>query len=516
MTWGFWDHPPAAPFLIYLGYTFLPTELGVRLFIVLASVLTIFGIWRITRPKDNLFFFALAFSVFLVHVGGFMAAPDIPLLLSSVWFLVVYREYLKRDSWGLAAGLGLLVACMAYSKYHGAIFLFFVLISNLKLLRRPSFWIIPVLALLLFFPHLYWQWAHDFPTFRYHLIDRAGDTYQWTFIADYLGGQLFVLGPFVSIPLLWGAIKHKAKDSFERSLKWSLWGVLGFFLFQSFSQRTEANWTATAIIPLIYLGYQYVEGNPGWKKWTFRLAIPSLLLILLFRVFMIVDFLPEGMNPRNEFHKWDRWAWDIREIAEDRPVIFYNTYRGPSKYQFYAKKPAHAINTLSHAGNQFDLWPEKEAALQGKEVVIVDSKLKGGIDFVPGGIQERKYLVVEDFRSFNRVSIHVPEAPDVLPADTTVQLAIELFNPTNQAVRFNEGKRKVSLFYLVFKKDEVFHKGAAIEELPVEALKSGERQGWEVVLKAPDEPGSYRYRFGFKVGKLFIGRNGNFNALEVK
>ncbi|MBK7409743.1 MAG: glycosyltransferase family 39 protein [Saprospirales bacterium] len=132
MSWGFWDHPPAAPFLIHLGYALFPMEFGVRFFIVAASTLTILGIWRLTEPEDNPLFFTLVFSIFLVHIGGVMAAPDIPLLLFSVWFLVVYREYSGRDSWWLALGLGLLVTGMAYSKYHGAILLFFVLLQILS------------------------------------------------------------------------------------------------------------------------------------------------------------------------------------------------------------------------------------------------------------------------------------------------------------------------------------------------------------------------------------------------
>ena len=253
LAWGFWFHPPAAAFFIFLGSSLLSGELGVRLFVVAASALTIHGIWYLTRPADKRLFFALMFSVFLAHIGGFMAAPDIPLLLVAVWFLVLLREYLLRDQWTTALGLSVLVAGLAYSKYHGAIFLLFAFLPNWKLIRRPSFWLIPFLALVFFLPHLYWQWTHGFPTFRYHLVDRAGDVYKWTFIADYIGGQLLVFGPLIGFLLLAAAFRFRSADPFDRTMKWVLWGVLGFFLYQSFSQRTEANWTATAIIPLVYL-----------------------------------------------------------------------------------------------------------------------------------------------------------------------------------------------------------------------------------------------------------------------
>ncbi|MCB9282460.1 MAG: glycosyltransferase family 39 protein [Lewinellaceae bacterium] len=515
LDWGFWDHPPAAPFLIWLGYGLIHSELGVRLFIVLASVLTLFGIWRLVRPADNRLFFALVFSIFIVHIGGFMAAPDIPLLLFSTWFLVAYREYIQHDRWSTAMILGLLVAGMAYSKYHGAIILFFVLLSNLKLLRRQSFWVIPVIALVLFFPHLYWQWVHGFPTFRYHLIDRAGDSYKWTFISDYLGGQLLVLGPFSSILLLWAAFRYRAKSDLERSLKWALWGVLGFFLFQSFSQRTEANWTAVAVVPLIYLAYRYIEDKPRWRKWSFRLAIPSLLIFLVFRLYLMVDFLPAGMNPRNEVHGWKKWALDIRAVAGDRPVVFYNTYRKPSKYSFYAHRTGISINKGSHAGNQYDLVPEMEESLQGKEVLLVDKRLNEGVTFTPGGLQDLQYRIVDDFRSFNRVKVQVLDAPRLLPADTMLQLTIDIFNPTDHPIRFQDGKREVSLRYLVFLGDETALEGSATSALPTKEISPGTHERWNVSLRTPHKPGEYRYRFGFQVEGFSAGRNGPFNPLCV-
>ncbi|MBK7409744.1 MAG: hypothetical protein IPJ40_17865 [Saprospirales bacterium] len=357
---------------------------------------------------------------------------------------------------------------------------------------------------------------HGFPTFRYHLIDRAGDTYEWTFIADYLGGQLLVLGPFTSVLLLWAAWRYNAKNIVERILKWSLWGVLGFFLFQSFSQRTEANWTAAAVIPLIYLSYHYIKDRPVWRKWSFRLAIPSLVFFLILRLYLMVDFLPQGMNPRNEFHGWDQWAWDIQKVAGDRPVVFYNTYRGPSKYAFYTHQQAFSINKDSYAGNQYDLLPDNEEALQGKEVLVVNNRLEDGIPFSPGGLQTQRYMIVDDFRSFNRVQTRVIDAPKELPADTTIQVMLEIGNPTDQAIRFEAGARQVSLCFLVFYKDEITLTGLAVPELTVKELAAKERQVWAVTLKTPEAPGKYRYRFGFEVAGLFVGRNGNFNKLEVE
>jgi 4-amino-4-deoxy-L-arabinose transferase-like glycosyltransferase len=163
LEWGFWDHPPAAPFLIFLGYEIFPNELGVRLFTVLSSLTTIYLIWDLIRPKDSLLFFGLLSSIFIFHIGGFMVAPDIPLILTTALFFWLYQRYADNDDWRIALLLGLVIAGMAYSKYHGAIVLFFTLLGNWRILGRRSFYLIPALALLLYLPHLYWQYVNDFP-----------------------------------------------------------------------------------------------------------------------------------------------------------------------------------------------------------------------------------------------------------------------------------------------------------------------------------------------------------------
>ena len=516
LEWGFWDHPPATPFLIHLGYSLFQNELGVRLFIVLASLFTIYFLWRIVDPKDHRLFFAMTFSIFLIHIGGFMAAPDISLLLFTAAFFFFYKSYAEKDSWKTALFLGLAVAGMAYGKYHGAIILFFALLSNLKLLKRPSFYMIPLLAAVLYIPHINWQVVHDFATFRYHLIDRGEDVYHWSFIPAYIGGQLLVFGPLVAVPIFISAFRYKKTNDFEKTLKWCMVGILLFFFYRSFSERTEANWTATAMIPILYLSYHFIASRKPWRKWIYGLAIPSMFLLLVFRLFLMYDFLPNVDKGRNEFHGWDVWAHDIEEVADDAPVVFYNTYRGPAKYQFYAGKPAHSINVWSHSGNQYDLLDKKEETLQGKRVLQVTQSLKDGTPFEPGGLQKTQYKFVDDFRSFNRVKIKVKEGNQELPPDTLVTLTACMFNPTEEVVDFSEGSRNVTLEYHIYDHEEVVAHEKAVDVLPQMQLEPGSMIEFPVQLKTSSEPGSFRYRFTLHVEGLHNGRNSNFYRLELK
>lgn len=520
--WGFFDHPPAAPLMIWLGTHLLPGELGVRIFVVLSSVATLYMLWKMTQVRDNLLFFSLIFSCLVLHIGGWIAAPDIPLLLFTSLFFLLWQSYLAKDSWITALLLALTVAAIAYSKYHGALPVMTAFLANLKLLRRWSYWLIPVLALSLLAPHLYWQYLHDFPTFRFHLLDRQPEIYRWSFIPDYLLGQLLVFGPFMSILLFAGAFSRKPQDAFEKTLRWSMIAVLGFFFLQSFRGRTEANWTATAFIPLACLAYRHIVLHPALARWVYRLVIPSLVVILVLRIYLVVDFLPKGTNPRNECHGYPEWAADIAHEAGDLPVVFYNNYQMACKYMFYTGKFAHVINNQAHPGNQFDLNVADEAAIQGQRVfsVFMPYDTTSGIKFIAGKKeiqQTMSYEIQDHFQSYNRLKIKtIGSVPEQVSAGDSLALTIRLYNPTDIVAGWAlPGDRPVSLHVLFCIYDRVVLEKEVLAVLPVSSLAPGQSVDIPLRIAVPDEPGHYRFRPGLHITGRFTCRNANFGNIEV-
>jgi len=135
LDFGYFDHPPGVALLIAAGYALIKNELGLRLFIVLASSLSLWFIWKTVQPKNHHLFFLLFLGGLAANVG-FMAVPDIPLLFCASAFLYFLKSYLEKDSWLLATILAMVVAAMGYSKYHGIILLVPALLANLALLQR--------------------------------------------------------------------------------------------------------------------------------------------------------------------------------------------------------------------------------------------------------------------------------------------------------------------------------------------------------------------------------------------
>ena len=84
LAWGYFDHPPMTPLLVWLG-SFLGGELGVRFFFTLLQPIYIYVLWRIIRPKeatrrDAGLFLLITAAMPILQLYGFIAVPDGPLM----------------------------------------------------------------------------------------------------------------------------------------------------------------------------------------------------------------------------------------------------------------------------------------------------------------------------------------------------------------------------------------------------------------------------------------------------
>lgn len=370
LDWGYFDHPPMVALLIRIGTTFLGGEGGVRLLPVILNTATIYFTEKLTDRKNPFLFYALVLSVAVLQISGFVAVPDIPLLFFTAVFFLLYRKFLATESWVNVLWLGLSAAALLYSKYHGVLVLFFVVVSNLKLLRNPKIYAAGCSALLLFAPHLYWQYQHDWISFRYHLFESNVNPYRFSYTTDYILGQLLLAGPIAGFFLWPASFLYRTKNSFERALKWTAAGFFLFFLLSTLKGKVEPNWTAPAIIPVMVLAYQYLLQKEGWRKWLLRLLPVTILLVLAFRVIMVVDLVPaEAIVER--YHAWKGWPRKLKQKTEGYPVVFNNSYQRASKYWFYTGQMTYSLNKFDDRRNNYNFWPVEDSLL-GKPVYILD------------------------------------------------------------------------------------------------------------------------------------------------
>ena len=381
LDWGYFDHPPVVG-LIIKCFSFLPrSEVSVRLgFILLQIASCLLLLELIPKSKRNLGLI-LFFAFPLASFSGLLALPDLPLLFMTTLYCFLLKRYLDKNDWISILGLGLTIPLLLYSKYHGILVVVFTILAVPKILLKKDFYLITVISVLCFLPHVLWQFDHDFSTLRYHFIERPKVDFSFIRLLEYTGTQIFLAGLLVGPLVWWTIVKNKAQNDFERALKFICIGTFGFFFLSTFSKKFEANWTIFLTTPLIILGLQSTQWD---KKWAKNLLVFSFILIFVARFLFIFDPSLVKIKRLSEFHGWKNWAKTIDTQCSE--PILANTYQMASKLSFYLEKPVHALN-LGSRKNQFDYWtPAADYYLTPKVCYITDKKqFEGEIVLTPDG-----------------------------------------------------------------------------------------------------------------------------------
>jgi len=369
-AWGYFDHPPMIAIIIRSGYAIFNNELGVRLICALLSTGTILITESLTEKRNPFLFYTIVLSLAALQIVGFIAVPDTPLLFFTAVFFYIYQRFVQKMNWQNALLLGLAIALLFYTKYHGLLIVLFTILSNSKLLIRWQTCLAGLFVLILYAPHVYWQWEHDWMSFRYHLFESNVSAYKFSYTTDYLLGQLLLAGPFAGFILLPAAFLYKTKDQTEKALKYVLIGVYSIFLISSFRGNVETNWTMPALIPLIVLSHQFIIDKISWIKPLRMIAFISLLLIMAGRIYLVIDIGPDN-SIKNRFHNNKAWAKAVAEKTGDLPVVFNNSYQRASVFWFYGGKQSHSHNPYWDRRNNYNFWPT-ESNLLGKKVFMAD------------------------------------------------------------------------------------------------------------------------------------------------
>jgi hypothetical protein len=377
-AWGYFDHPPLTAPAVGAGYWLLPNELGVRLVFLIMLAVSLWWMWRMTNRRDGALFITLILSFALFQVVAILATPDTPLLFSATMFFLILRRFLKRYDIGSALVLGLSMALMLYSKYHGILVILFTLLAVPRLLKKKAFWTAAAFGTLLFLPHIIWQARHNFVTIAFQL----GRTSTWlnaNYIVDYVTGQIAMAGLFSGLILLYVLFfRFRSGTEFERVLKFNCIGTLAFFLLASLKGRVEANWTIVAYVPLGIIAHRYLQTTPRLRKVTILLALFPIGLIIALRVLMTAP--PDnlwGLRRAYEFSDWPRITEEVEEFAGGLPLTA-NLYQHASSISFYSGKVAPSLNINSRE-NQFTLLKLEDELLDTPVCFVSSFEIPGGV-----------------------------------------------------------------------------------------------------------------------------------------
>jgi hypothetical protein len=495
--WGYFDHPPMIGTIIGAGYALFPNPLGVRLIVVLMSTVSLMGIDRLLEKRDDRLFYMIALSLGLLQVGGIIAVPDIPLMFFVTLFFLAFRRFAARQGWTETLLLAATMAGMAYSKYHGALVVILSLLAVPRLLARWQTYAAGLAALALLAPHLLWQWQHDFASFRYHLYERNAPGYKFEFTTEYLLGQILLAGPLIGWLLLWAAARHRPTSDIEKALKWTMAGIYAFFLLNTFKARVEANWTVPAIVPLIVLSHQWLTNKHMAARWVHRLFLPSFLLAILVRIYMILDVDPLPGIEKDEFHRNREWADIVEKKADGRIVVIVNSYQRPSQYNFATGGSAFGLNNIFYRRNSFNFWPG-EASLLGRHALVIShedyNRFRDTIHTPRGFIGS---MDVPRYYSFSGVDIRCEK--EIQARGTTLETTLDVdiphaFTSSPEYGNFDTAQVVMAIYRRNKKVAELFPTGSRLSDVRNGRLKV------RLTLPQTYEPGSDTQTWQIKWG----------------
>jgi hypothetical protein len=503
LDWGFFDHPPFVAILIKFGESFGHSPIYTRLGTVILTTATalIIFIGLPDRLKHAKYFALLFPSILIINVYGFITTPDAPLFFFSALFFVGYKLYLEKENILTVILISFAITGMFYSKYHGILPVIFVLLSNFQLLKRKSFWLIILIVVFLYIPHMYWQFQHDWPTVRFHLFERGLRRYKINFTLDYILGQLLIWGPIISFFFYYKAIKINNEEKIIKAHVFNFWGVLIVFLLSSFKNHVEAHWTLVAGTSFIVLFMDIIHKADEKRKALFiTLAKINIVFILTLRILLLVPGVPiDKIKNYKPFVHGKSWADSIYKYAGTTPVVFTDSYILPAIYNYYHPS-ANAIgyNTKYYRKTQYSInHAEKE--LKGKNVLWFNDSISDTVPQIVSSFKSGNLIPINNYCSINDFKIEVKKLPEKIQRNDTIDVNLIIRNINNDDIT-NDGRLSIS--YSFSKYSYIVSEGANTFELPKGILTARDSITMPVKIIAPKEKGSTRLLFSINNGIL--------------
>jgi len=393
LDWGYFSKPPVIAALIAASTALLGDGLlAIKLPALLAYPLTAFVLYRLAaRMFDErvAFWSGVAFLTMpLVGALGLFVSTDAPLLLFwSLAMLALWNALHEDGAWRHWLLLGAWVGVGLLTKYTMAAFLPSALLvmlaggSGRRALASPRPWLALLLALLIFAPNLWWNWHHDFPTFRHtaDITELDGDSAGKGNLGEFLAGQWLSLGPLLFLCMLWGMLRTlpRLRDPVWRLLLGMSLPLLLLVSFQAARGGANGNWAAPAFAAGILIAIGWLGDQQRWR--TIAAAV-LINLVLVSGVYHWPDVsrlagieMTRNKDPYKRARGWlalartvapelRKWP-DAILVARDRDLLAHLIY-------FLAPGSYASWNPQRHVIDHYQLTTSLDGAI-GRDLLFV-------------------------------------------------------------------------------------------------------------------------------------------------
>ena len=451
LAWGYFDHPPVTALLVWAGERLFGGELGVRFFFTVLQPLYLWILWRLIRPadagrRDAALFVVVSAATLMLQLYGFIAVPDGPLMFTTALFLLTFKWFSenRRRAW---LWMGIAMALMAYSKYHGALVVLFALAANPRQLLRPALYSSGAVALLLLVPHLVWQYEHDWASFAYHLSGR-NSVFRPGYVVEFLANVLVVFNPFF-VPLYVQAWrKVKPQTPVGRALKLLPVAFIVFFMLSSLRGYVQPQWVIVSCFGLVCVLFAYARRHPRTRRYVMRAGGVTVGLIVLVRLVMI--FNPLGIR-FEVFNNPESYA-AIAAEADGRPVVFRYGYAVAAKYAFYTGGEAYCQPNIRYRTHQWQ-FRDDDSQFIGREVLVecpdgtVSDSTRQVRTLTMANGRSFTWFVDPAFHPVRLVDIAFTGLPGRVAAGETLRLELRIRNPYPYAIRVGGGDTQLVMLW---------------------------------------------------------------------
>jgi hypothetical protein len=383
---SYFSKGPAVAYTIWSGtHIFGGNNLGVRFFAVMLSAGTAWQMFLLARrwyDQTTALIAVLITNVVPIYALGAVVMTIDPLsAFFWIWAAHSFSRAIQKErmvDWLLT---GFAVGCGFLAKYLNALelvaFLAFLLIvpSRRQWLLRPHFWLMLVVAVLCTTPVLWWNWKHDWVSWR-QLGERGHlngpfEIHVSTFL-NFLGLQAVVISPWLFLALLMTVLIVIVRRFPRNGVRINEGELLLFLLFLpvflmyavlSWHVKCEPNWPAISYLSLIIImasqWRKMITSKTGGQPFIVFAYLFAWLQTLLMHDTEFLH-LPQKLDPLGRVVGWTEIAQHLDALrkTEHADFVIADAYKEASVLSFYMPgKPF--IYTLRHdpPSNQYDFWP---------------------------------------------------------------------------------------------------------------------------------------------------------------
>lgn len=377
LDWSYVDHPPLvgwlhAPFYLLFGTSPFLVRLPAILLFACVSVLCYIYTLGFSRSRSTALLAVLAInSSFMLNAMSLMLLPDCLLLVLIFPCMALVRRIAEGGRWRDFLGLGIVLGLAGLAKYTAILFvppilLYLLMKRQGRLLLSPKMVMAAFVALMIVTPVLYWNFLHDFISFRYqggHVLGPAKASLSSFSIS--LLAQFGAYSPPLFLMAFYGFLKGFASRDDRIRLSVLFCGTLMlFFLYASLYERTLPHWPSLFYLLFIPVGVHFLREGALRRK---RNLLYASLGFSLFLTLFLYGALAGKWLPFPDYKSPFRDIYGVEEmirkangiLAADpsrRKALAVTNWTLGSRAMYYGSASGMRVFVLDDRRDQFDYW----------------------------------------------------------------------------------------------------------------------------------------------------------------